>query len=96
MKTTIYSLDSFIGKSYLALAKRYCKPLIKNTRCKAILDGETFWFTLTDTGIYVCREYTWVPTNHPINSAYTSGNIESCFNQAQIQEIENDYYNEYE
>lgn len=43
----------------------------------------------------MAKKIKWVPTDHPINAPHKGGNIESNFLEAEIQDMENFYYESY-
>jgi len=54
-KSQTFNLDSFIGKQFYSLAKRFCTSLVLNTPCSAIIDTEKFIFIVTENTITITR-----------------------------------------
>jgi hypothetical protein len=50
-----FELNSFIGKQFYTIAKRFCKTLELNKPCKAIIDTEEFVFLVTNNTITVSK-----------------------------------------
>jgi len=53
MNKQTFKLDSFIGRQFHTLAKRFCKEFVLNKPCEAIIDTEKYIFLVTTEEITI-------------------------------------------